>query len=428
LLVDRDYTLCHEKYGTHTVRYAVGQPMGALSSWAMLAVTHHFLVQIAAHRAGLSRPGLWYSNYELLGDDIVIFDASVAHQYLLVMAGIGVPINVSKSVVARNCSFEFAKVTGSYGQNVSAISWKMFMSQASLMGRVNIVFSLIQKGIISSFPIRQIRHILKPNQFHPSSDSVDSFSIVALLAMFANSGAISYEILLKALLSGETTGRLLYKNVLNAVRKDYMEGLLGKIIAGVPLTPQSDPRVNAAWMMDVISLKRPITRRVTAFLQRLVAVEKRQLKVLTDPQQLVVDMLRALVPALGDSFSDSALSCTTWTNFDLPEGSAEEAIYYLKRTLTNSLQRKLGRISVSLGKTLTGFKKPSEILPLEEVLLMAETLDRYQELQALVPRSRAKVLQEKTRVLKDSPLAPIKFIVRSSLGRRRDTSFSLKVK
>lgn len=27
-----------------SVRYAVGQPMGALSSWAMLALTHHFIV------------------------------------------------------------------------------------------------------------------------------------------------------------------------------------------------------------------------------------------------------------------------------------------------------------------------------------------------------------------------------------------------
>lgn len=27
------------------VSYAVGQPMGALSSWAMLALTHHFIVQ-----------------------------------------------------------------------------------------------------------------------------------------------------------------------------------------------------------------------------------------------------------------------------------------------------------------------------------------------------------------------------------------------
>jgi len=32
LLVDRDYTLNSKEYGTHSVRYSVGQPMGALSS------------------------------------------------------------------------------------------------------------------------------------------------------------------------------------------------------------------------------------------------------------------------------------------------------------------------------------------------------------------------------------------------------------
>jgi hypothetical protein len=38
------------------------------------------------------------------------------------MESIGVPINLSKSVVANNASFEFAKVTGYKGKNVSAIS------------------------------------------------------------------------------------------------------------------------------------------------------------------------------------------------------------------------------------------------------------------------------------------------------------------
>jgi hypothetical protein len=32
------------------LKYAVGQPMGALSSFNMLAVTHHFLVQLAYQR------------------------------------------------------------------------------------------------------------------------------------------------------------------------------------------------------------------------------------------------------------------------------------------------------------------------------------------------------------------------------------------
>lgn len=35
-----------------SVFYAVGQPMGALSSWAMLALTHHLIVAWAARRVG----------------------------------------------------------------------------------------------------------------------------------------------------------------------------------------------------------------------------------------------------------------------------------------------------------------------------------------------------------------------------------------
>jgi hypothetical protein len=57
-----------------------------------------------------------------LGDDIVIFNADVAREYLYLMEQYGVPINTSKSVVAKNATFEFAKVTGHNGQNVTALS------------------------------------------------------------------------------------------------------------------------------------------------------------------------------------------------------------------------------------------------------------------------------------------------------------------
>jgi hypothetical protein len=66
------------------------------------------------------------------------------------MEGIGVPINLSKSVVAKTAAFEFAKVTGYKGTNVSPISWKMFLSQPTMAGRANIVYSLLNKDIIPS--------------------------------------------------------------------------------------------------------------------------------------------------------------------------------------------------------------------------------------------------------------------------------------
>lgn len=34
------------------VTYTVGQPMGALSSWAMLAITHHAMMQFSASQCG----------------------------------------------------------------------------------------------------------------------------------------------------------------------------------------------------------------------------------------------------------------------------------------------------------------------------------------------------------------------------------------
>jgi len=46
LLVHRDYLLPGKEQ--KSISYVVGQPMGALSSWAMLAFTHHFIVQVAA--------------------------------------------------------------------------------------------------------------------------------------------------------------------------------------------------------------------------------------------------------------------------------------------------------------------------------------------------------------------------------------------
>jgi hypothetical protein len=81
--------------------------MGAYSSFAMLALTHHFIVQYAAMLTG--RKG-WYDNYALLGDDIVLGDKDVASNYLYIMRDIlGVGINLSKSLESNHGVLEFAK-------------------------------------------------------------------------------------------------------------------------------------------------------------------------------------------------------------------------------------------------------------------------------------------------------------------------------
>lgn len=125
LLVSRPYRLpkIANSYnlGFGAVLYAVGQPMGALSSWALLALTHHAIVQYAASNAIQGQLG-WFLDYAVLGDDVVIANRAVAAEYLRIMKAIGVDISLAKSLVSVTSSLEFAKRTWIRGREVSPIS------------------------------------------------------------------------------------------------------------------------------------------------------------------------------------------------------------------------------------------------------------------------------------------------------------------
>jgi len=107
------------------VYYAVGQPMGALSSWAMLAMTHHIIVQLAAKRIGyVSINGYYTTDYALLGDDITITDGQVARSYRTIMAELDVQIGAHKSLISKKGSLEFAKRFIVSGKDCSAVPFK----------------------------------------------------------------------------------------------------------------------------------------------------------------------------------------------------------------------------------------------------------------------------------------------------------------
>jgi hypothetical protein len=126
------------------LRYSVGQPMGALSSWAMLALSHHVIVRIAANRVGL--PG--FTNYALLGDDIVICNDAVAKSYHALMTQtLGVEINLSKSMISKD-SFEFAKRIIRMDGEVSAVGPKnLLVGLKTLKGIPSILLDLKNKGV-----------------------------------------------------------------------------------------------------------------------------------------------------------------------------------------------------------------------------------------------------------------------------------------
>jgi hypothetical protein len=103
----------------HKVKYAVGQPQGFKSSFHSMAFTHHVIVKLAALRAGLPN----YSQYAILGDDIVLTDENVVARYKELMDILGVAISPEKSLIAAgdNSCAEFCKRIAFNGHELTGI-------------------------------------------------------------------------------------------------------------------------------------------------------------------------------------------------------------------------------------------------------------------------------------------------------------------
>jgi len=134
--------------GPIMMKYSVGQPMGALSSWATFSLSHHVLVQLAASRAGHTG---FFQLYALLGDDLVIADEAVAKQYQALCAVFGVEIGLAKSMISKNRSLEFAKVVYFAGEPVLAFPWTLWsVSQSSLSACIAAVQRVSFSGVTTS--------------------------------------------------------------------------------------------------------------------------------------------------------------------------------------------------------------------------------------------------------------------------------------
>jgi hypothetical protein len=104
ILVGQDFTLSWDK--SKSIKYNCGQPMGAYSSWAIFAITHHLVVRFCAKLAGFDP--IKFTDYVILGDDLVIANTQVARYYETVTRSLGVEISEQKSLESQT-SFEFAK-------------------------------------------------------------------------------------------------------------------------------------------------------------------------------------------------------------------------------------------------------------------------------------------------------------------------------
>jgi hypothetical protein len=103
------------------IYYRAGQPMGAYSSWAAMALSHHVMVQLSAINARVVKPGHYFPDYCLLGDDLVIANREVALQYKILCSQLDMPISDEKTLVSETM-LEFAKRIVISGVEVSGFS------------------------------------------------------------------------------------------------------------------------------------------------------------------------------------------------------------------------------------------------------------------------------------------------------------------
>jgi len=119
------------------ILYAVGNPMGAYSSWNSFALAHHYVVYRCCRRLGKE----WRKcPYVLLGDDIVIADRAVAKLYMKTMSSIGVEFSLQKSHISPYL-YEFAKRITHMGIEVTPFPlgalWSVRTSPAMMLSVLN---------------------------------------------------------------------------------------------------------------------------------------------------------------------------------------------------------------------------------------------------------------------------------------------------
>jgi hypothetical protein len=163
LLTDRDFHLppmeTPEGLGPpKTVRYGTGQPMGALSSWASMALVHHALVQFAHYQA--TGKAVWFTDYLVLGDDVDIASIeAVATAYKETCAAFHIIIGLAKSLQSSNNCFEFANRRFCPQGDISPLSLREELSSLTWSERIEYakrILSRLGKPIESATLLRRV--------------------------------------------------------------------------------------------------------------------------------------------------------------------------------------------------------------------------------------------------------------------------------
>jgi hypothetical protein len=239
------------------IRYQTGQPMGALTSWASMALVHHALVLFAAVSSGTVTPKelLTFIDYMVLGDDVVIANRAVAEAYARLMAELKVPLSMHKSHISDLGMFNFANQTFVQNVNVSPVSLREEINATCLPERVELTLRMARRGWMTlesrTWVTPLVKKMLGPEVWHHLQDEIRLRVVPPVIRWilatiltpgttrfeFAGLKSISLEIFLGAMLrKGELWGfkMALFGDLLDRHRaRGLLVSILGKWVNAV---------------------------------------------------------------------------------------------------------------------------------------------------------------------------------------------------
>nr|QLA48200.1 RNA-dependent RNA polymerase [Medinilla magnifica] len=123
------------------VSFLAGQAPGFYGSWTLFALSHHYIIWLAALQAYPDRKSP-FLDYAVLGDDVVICDSLVAYHYRNLLEELGVTISIKKSLISESGALEFAKRFWVKGIQVdlSPISVKALMVSRTCIGIAQLAY------------------------------------------------------------------------------------------------------------------------------------------------------------------------------------------------------------------------------------------------------------------------------------------------
>jgi hypothetical protein len=147
------------------VRWSVGQPLGALSSWASFAITHHIFIQTCERMDWLGdslRPSRKKRNrrpntyYHIIGDDVVIHRyAGIALMYKKYLQHFGIEISIPKSITPEQClndtnSAEMAKRVFSNGLEITPVPPEAIIQYSQPYGERALLECTLDRGYLNA--------------------------------------------------------------------------------------------------------------------------------------------------------------------------------------------------------------------------------------------------------------------------------------